>query len=162
MKKILFISIILLTLFACESSNNKAFLNKGSDTVYQGSLWVDKGAYVLSGLLRIEMDTKDTISTTQLGTYVVLYELMYENVLYTIKRHVQVVMDDRIEVYLNEGIDTISVGDTWIDAGLESSYDISYVVLGFVDTSKVGVYRMEYVISYLGNQWIKVRYVNVL
>jgi hypothetical protein len=162
MNKILFLFTLLLFITGCETASLKPTLNKGYDTVYQNELWIDEGAELIIGFRKIPMQAMNSISTQTLGTFIVTYEVTHENVLYKIKRYVQVISKQGIDVELKPGIDTISLGDTWIDEGLISVLDIHYIVLGSVDASKIGTYKIEYVITYLGNQYSIIRYVSVI
>lgn len=162
MKKIIFLFTLVLLITGCDTASLKPTLNKGYDTVFQNEVWIDEGAHLLVGFRKIPMQAMNTISTQTLGTFIVSYEVTYENVLYKVKRYVQVITKPGIDVELKPGIDTISVGETWIDEGLESVLAIDYIVLGSVDASKVGTYKIEYIITYLGNQYSIIRYVSVV
>lgn len=162
MKKMIFFVIFLFVMSSCEASGLNPTLNKGMDTVYQNEVWIDEGANLVIGFRKIPMQAMNTISTHTLGTFIVTYQIEHEGVIYQVKRYIQVIPKEIPLVELNQGIDTIQVGGIWIDAGISSDAQIDYTVVGSVDTSQVGTYKIEYIVTYLGHTFIKVRYVNVL
>ena len=108
------------------------------------------------------MQAMNTISMHTLRTFIVTYQIEHEGVIYQVKRYIQVIPKEIPLVELNQGIETIQVGEIWVDAGISSDTQIDYTVVGSVDTSQVGTYKIEYIVTYLGHTFIKVRYVNVL
>lgn len=162
MKKMIFFVIFLFVISSCEASGINPTLNKGMDTVYQDEVWMDEGANLVIGFRKIPMQAMNTISTHTLGTFIVTYQIEHEGVSYQVKRYIQVIPKEIPQIELNQGIDTIQVGGIWIDAGISSDVQINFTVVGSVDTSQVGTYKIEYIVTYLGNTFIKVRYVNVL
>lgn len=59
---------------------------------------------------------------------------------------------DRLDIYLNPGVDTIEIHSDYLDPGATSSYgflDLEPVVKSSnLDTKKVGVYEIIYVVTY--------------
>jgi hypothetical protein len=162
MKRLLLLVVLLLSLSSCEPNIFKPTLNQGLDTVYQNDLWIDEGANLVIGFRKIPMQATNTIKTDVLGTFSVIYEVEHEDIVYKIQRNIQVISKQGLIAQLKPGIDTISVGETWIDAGLLSQTLINYTVVGVVDTSKVGTYKIEYIVSYQGNTYSFIRYVSVV
>jgi hypothetical protein len=162
MKKFILIGLLLVFLNGCDFNAYKPYLNKSQDTVYQGNTYHDKGAYLLVGLTRYEMTTDDVIDTSLLGIQDLIYTIEYEGVIYSITRRVMIIEALQFNVWLKPGIDTISLGGTWIDAGIESDQDFTYEVMGEVNTNEMGIYTIEYMITYENQTFVLIRYVNVV
>ena len=68
------------------------------------------------------------------------------------------------EMRLNSGMDTINLGDTWVDSGAVVDLGGS-VVIGetndTVDTSTLGIYMVTYTATYEGTDYEIIRYVMV-
>lgn len=148
MKKIVFIIIFVLTLSACEFDNSDVVIKAGIDTVEVGSSWIDAGAYVKLGVEQINMTTTDTVDTNTVGFYDITYTLTHEDITYEGTRRVAVVSKTQIDAVLNPGIDTMTVGNTWVDAGVTVESGASVTVLGVVDTNTIGTYTVTYTIRY--------------
>lgn len=162
MKKLILTVLLLFILVGCDASGIKPYLNPGQDTVLLNETWEDKGAYLLVGFNRIEMTTLDRVDTSQLGTHTITYRITYNEKTFMIKRKVQVIVSQDFDVTLAPGIDTIGINETWMDAGIVSKEEVSYEVIGNVDSSKEGVYRIEYHVTYQNQLKVLVRYVNVI
>lgn len=162
MKKLIGLFLLIFILVGCDISTIKPYLNPGKDTVIINQSWIDEGAYLLVGFNRMPMTTLDNVDTTKLGTHTIVYNITYEDQTYVIRRLVQVIASSDFSVDLALGIDTIRIDDTWIDAGLISSFEIEYSIIGSVDPSKEGTYRIEYHVTYQNNTKILIRYVTVI
>ena len=160
---LLFFIIVLFALSACEPTVDrlKMRLNPNVDTIKVGSVYEDSGAHATYGLRTLDVEIlSDNLDTTTPGVYEIVYKASYGELEKTMTRKVTVTNELDIEAELNIGLDTIYVGDTWVDAGVFSESDISVEVLGEVDTSKVGEYMITYDIN--DGALILVRYVNVI
>ena len=167
MKKILFIVFILL-LTGCKKEDITTELSAGYDILGLNTEWVDEGCLLNVDNVVYDMDVvSNDIDLTTIGEYSVLYELDYEKETYTCIRIVKVIDDIPPVGTLYSGIDTIILGETWEDAGVNvtDNYDseVTIVVTGTVDTSTVGTYEIIYTITDSSeNQTIITRIVNVI
>lgn len=80
---------------------------------------------------------------------------------YTLKRNVRVLTDNRLVVTLNKAITTLYVSDDYVDRGVTYNKGI-LVKTGEVDTSKTGIYKITYTVTYRDQVVVKSRYVIVL
>ena len=128
-----------------------AMLNAGQDTVEIYQDWTDAGAVLVVGDIAYRMTTADTIDDTVLGLQHVTYSLTFEEVTYMITRYVMVVDQTAPMITLLPGIDTVAIGDTWVDGGVEitdnSGENLKATVTGTVDTAHVGVYTVTYTVE---------------
>lgn len=93
---------------------------------------------------------ENNINTDVVGNYLVLYELVHEEETYTCQRMVFVVDETAPTATLNIGLDTVSINDTWEDAGITASdnySDVFITVEGTVDTTTSGIYQIMYTIT---------------
>lgn len=167
-KYIKYISLftLLFVLYGCGSSL-KLTLMPSIDTVEINESWVDPGAKI-----KIDKEDKlvyslDKINTSVLGTYRLNYRYMENEKTYSCIRYVIVVDQTKPIISLNQGVDTISKDDVWIDAGAEvtdnSKETLSINVSGNVDVNKVGTYEIKYeAIDSSGNKTTVIRYVDVI
>lgn len=153
MKKISLLLFFMTSfvLFGCTKLKTEVTytLNPGRDTILIGETWIDEGITIKYG------DTELTVTTDQsdlnnlaVGTYKIMYEAVHRFVHYSYVRYVQVIDGVAPMIELNPGVDTVFVGDTWIDAGVILNDDTdtspSLVVTGSVDTSVAGTYTITY------------------
>lgn len=164
MRNIVLMVMLLITLAACDdfSTEPQVIVNAGYDTVYQGSEWLDAGAYLQVGFTRFPMTTTDQVDTTTLGFYDIMYEVIHEEVMYTAQRRVAVIEATSVIATLNPGIDTIFITETWVDAGISVPAGATYVVRGNVDTRSLGTYEIYYDVTLNGVTTTYIRYVTVL
>ena len=108
----------------------------------------------------------DTVDTSVIGTYTITYNVTDSegNIALEVTR--TVIVQDKVSpvLSLNPSIDSISVGDEYIDYGVDVIYDgtVTTVVTGTVDTSTAGVYILTYTVTdESGNETVIVRYVTV-
>ncbi len=173
MNKILLVLTIFLMLFflsgcmTAEETDVVIYLNSGIDTVEINSQYIDSGATSKAfGLIVDNEVIYNDVDITELGSYLITYQVEYKNVTKTISRVVNVVDETFPTGTLNPGVDTIKVGSTWIDASVStednSGDPVTIEIIGNVNTNIEG----EYIITYLiedtsGNQNTLVRYVSV-
>jgi len=171
MKKLLLIliALILVTLSACNKDDisKVMIINEGIDTVEINTTWEDTGAYLLVGEEKITASETGEVDITILGLYEINYYVDYEGIQYLTTRYV-IVTDQTLPVIeLNIGLDTITKGDIWNDAGAlatdNSLEELTITVTGTVDTSTVGTYEIEYTTEdSSGNTVSLIRYVTVV
>ena len=80
-----------------------------------------------------------------------IYVKEYGNVEYTCKRTVKVIDNTSPIVTLNLGIDTLVVGNGWVDAGVlatdDFDDDLRVEVYGSVDYYTIGQYEITYIVT---------------
>ena len=143
--------------------SNYAQLNPGNDTVEINTDWIDAGAIVNIADNQYEMISSGTVDVTTAGTY--LIEYIYEN--YMIQRMVIVVDTISPVITLNPGVDTIHIGETWVDGGVQvtdnSLGQITIEISGLVDSLLTGTYVVTYIATdESGNSSRLSRYVTVI
>lgn len=135
---ILFILMILLTGCTTLSLDYLVFeLNPGIDTIEINDLHVDQGAKASYGFKSVDVIViSNNIDTTHIGEYEIIYQATYKELVQTLVRKVNVVDQTPPDITLNPGIDTILLGETWIDAFVEvhdnSLGEIQIEVIGSV------------------------------
>ena len=142
-------------------------LNPGQDTVDINEEWIDAGAVLVINDVEFTMETEDMIDTSILGIHLIKYSYNYNNQSYEIVRYVYVADQTSPEIKLNLGVDTIKVGEIWIDAGViitDNSNEIIIASLeGTIDNNLPGVYVITYIaIDSSGNTSSIIRYVTVI
>lgn len=173
MKKIgwIIVFVMLITLSSCitiSSDNLEISLNPGVDTVEVGSAFIDAGASANYGFRTLTPTIiENTVDTSSVGVYEIIYEISYLDFVKSVTRMVTVIDHTPPVLTLNPGVDTIVVGQTWIDAGVaideNSSDPVDLTVSGTVNSDVSG----EYMITYhaedaSGNTSEIIRYVNVI
>lgn len=153
MKRILIVMTLLLSFFfiGCTEVSLeylKIELNPGIDTVQINDEYIDTGAHATYGLKTLEVSVvKNNVDTTKLGEYEIVYQTKHRDLVQTIKRVIRVVDEIPPVISLNPGIDTIILGESWVDSGVEitdnSMGKISVTVRGSVNGA-VGVYYIVY------------------
>ena len=149
-KLILLISIILLA--GCQKEEITIVLNPGYDIVGIDTQWTDEGCSVMSDdELAVSMTVfSNDIDLTSLGEYNVIYKAEYKNKDYTCQRIVKVVDHLSPVVVLNTGIDTVLLGEEWIDTGVtvttnDTDTNVTTEVVGTVDINTLGRYEITYI-----------------
>ncbi len=158
----------LVSCFAPEDDDVTIELNPGVDTVEINTEFIDSGATSKAFGFKVDNEViYDDVDITAVGTYHIVYEVEYKSVTKTITRIVNVVDETPPTGNLNAGIDTISVGSSWVDASVtvfdNSLGDVTITVSGNVNSNIAG----EYIITYIledpsGNQSSIERYVFVI
>ena len=158
MKKISLVFVLLLILLflsACatfDESDVTIILNEGIDTVEVNSEFVDSGAVSKAYGLSVQNEViYNDVNITAIGTYTIVYQVEYKNVIKTIERIVNIIDETAPVGVLNLGIDTVKVDSTWIDASVfttdNSMADIIVTVLGTVNTNIAGEYILIYLLE---------------
>ena len=63
---------------------------------------------------------------------------------------------------LNSGVDTIRIGESWMDAGVTTSFEVDVVVNSNVNRLRAGTYEVTYQVTYLDTFYEITRYVTVI
>jgi hypothetical protein len=173
MKRWLTISLLMLFLFNLLGCIDPAVileaeLNPGIDTLELHSEFVDAGAEAMYGKQVISVPViSNNVDTSQLGTYEIVYTLNYQFQTVTITRIVTIIDETPPVILLNPGIDTITLGQVWLDAGAVSSDNslevLTITVLGSVNINLAGDYTITYrATDSSGNTTEMIRIVSVL
>jgi hypothetical protein len=144
-------------------------LNEGVDTIQLHETFLDKGAQasIEDGIKRPVRVTFNNVDTSAIGTYYIVYETQYLQVKKTITRVVVVIDQAPPYITINPGIDTIYIGDTWIDEGVRLEDPrkelVGLTVSGSVNSMMAGEYILMYqAVDSEGNTATTYRYVYVL
>lgn len=142
-------------------------LKAGNDTVEINTSWIDAGAVIVIDDEERAMSTTDTVDESTIDLYSITYQYLYLGETYSITRFVVVVDQIAPVLTLNLGIDTVILGNSWVDAGVNASDNSlstpTIVVTGTVNTSVVGTYPVTYTATdSVGNSFSIVRYVTVV
>jgi hypothetical protein len=126
--------------------------NPGIDTVEIHTSHTDAGIIANVGQRVLSYNVvENEVDLSQLGVYVITYEVIHLEERYTLKRYVYVVDETPPVLLLNAGVDTIFVGDAWIDASVtatdNSLESLEVTVTGTVDITTPGVYPITYTAS---------------
>ena len=172
MKKLLIILVAILSLIILAGCGEKEpdgiiTLYPGNDTVELGTIWQDGGAKVTIDNVDYDMTTNDTVDPTRTGIYEIHYSYIDQSDEYNTTRYVVVVDQTPPTVTLRPGIDTIKVGEEWIDAWVDftdnANEPLIPVVTGSVDNTTPGTYEIIYTLTdYSGNSTSVTRYVTVV
>jgi hypothetical protein len=154
MKKIIIfvIFILILGLAACTDIGPIQVLmklNPGIDTIEINQLYQDSGATATVGTRTLKVEVlENTVDITRLGVYQIRYGVTYREKSYEIKRYVHVIDETPPVLSLHAGVDTIFVGDTWIDSGVtvidNSGESIIAIKQGEVHPQIAGIYEITY------------------
>jgi hypothetical protein len=169
MRKLLLILPLLFLLVSCDSLfKPKIVLETGDDIVNVFEEHIDAGCYLKVGSNKYDMTViSNNVDTDVIGEYKIEYEYEYKEKLYSYERIVKVVDEEAPTISLNPGNDTIKVGETHLDAGIEASDNYSetveIVINSDLDITKVGTYTIQYVVTdEAGNISSLTRVVNVV
>lgn len=144
--------LIILSLAACntiDQADVTIVLNEGIDTVEVNSEFVDAGALSKAYGLSVSNEViYSDVDITTIGTYSVVYQVEYKNVIKTIERVVNVIDETAPVGILLPGIDTVKKESNWIDASVSATdnslEDVVITVLGTVNTNIAGEYILIY------------------
>lgn len=171
--KSLLITLLLgITLTSCVDKRDPNTLviglRQGIDTIEVNTTYVDPGAYAYleNKVYRVSV-VVNQVDTTQVGSYTIVYRTTFKDRTLEITRYVDVIDETPPQVTLLPGIDTIYVGQTWVDAGVATSDNsglaVEVEVQGEVITSQIGEYQIYYIVrDAYDNTTTKIRYVHVL
>ncbi|MDY0278618.1 MAG: DUF5011 domain-containing protein [Acholeplasma sp.] len=172
-KKLIIILLFILSpiiLVACNAQIDDIdfYLNPGLDTVNLNSEYEDPGVTAkVFGIKRATEVLENTVDTTKEGTYYIIYKFDYKDFYFELTRIVIVIDETSPVLSLNPGVDTIKVGQTWIDSGVEVSDngedDYTITLSGSVNTAVAGSYTITYsATDSSGNTSVLTRIVNVI
>ena len=144
-------------------------LNLGVDTVEVNAQFLDSGAIAtLEGSPYQKVNViENTVDTSKVGEYYIVYEVSFGSNTLTQTRYVNVIDSTPPQLTLKPGIDTILVNQPWTDAFVDvtdnSLLEVDVVTYGHVNTSQIGEYEITYVATdAYGNQSSITRYVFVI
>lgn len=149
MKKMLMIFSIVLFLSSC-TPNAIITLEEGTDTVEVFDIYQIRGCTVTLGDDEYRMLVVDNpVDNETVGEYVIQYEKEINGRKYTCQRVVFIVDQTSPELTLNPGIDTITIGDDWVDAGVTVNDNYDQEITASVDDSELntleeGTYAVYY------------------
>ena len=149
MKKLILL-VLLILLVGCQQQDISVVLNPGYDIIGINEEWIDEGCTLdINDDFTIDMEvSSNNLDVTKSGEYNIVYFEEYGGNEYTCLRIVKVIDETGPVVTLNPGIDTIIVGEEWIDASITvegSNNDI--VVMGTVDSNTAGSYEIIYIVT---------------
>lgn len=147
MKKTLILIVLLVWMTGCNASDSfEIELVPGKDIVEIGNEHVDEGCHLVTGDSRLPMDViKNTVDTSRIGEYEIVYRLVEQGEHHVCKRIVKVIEEGPIRASLNPGIDTITVGGEHVDAGIDvSKDDVTITVTSTLDSNTPGTYFIAY------------------
>lgn len=135
-----------------------------------GTQWVDPGYTVFDLSTELEeMVLTGTVDPNTLGVYYVTYQIsdLAGNISELVSRKVTVVDTTKPTVTLNPGIDTIVLGEEWIDGGIEAmdtfDTEVSMKTTNPIDNTTIGKYTIFYTVEdQSGNKTIVTRFVHVV
>lgn len=168
MKKAFPILLLILLLSSCNVFKPMTILTPGNDNISVNTEYTPETCILNTGTEDLEMPiTSNTVDTSKIGEYTVTYSLEYKDKDYSCSRKVFVNDITLPEITLVAGIDTLFIGEEWIDNGVtvtdNYSTNIEVSTSGTVDTSKAGTYKIiYYAVDEAGNQNSIVRYVTVV
>ncbi len=162
--------VVLLFLVGCETKTEiTTSLNKGYDIITVNSNWEDAGCVlsVSSGTSYNMLVDNTGLDVAELGEYEITYSYSYREVEYSRTRIVKVIDDIDPTIVLNSGIDTVQLGETWVDAGVvaDDNFDTELTIVtdSPVDTSTIGRYIVTYTaIDDSMNETSIIRVVNIV
>lgn len=175
MKRIMLI-IILFTFVLTLSSCNYEFvfeeilvllINDGQDTVEINTEWTDLGAKFYIDNNGFPVVGVGIVDTSELGLYEIEYLYAYEGKVFSKTRFVIVIDQTAPVITLNPGVDTIKLGESWVNTGavvVDNSGEILQIEIeGTVNTSAIGQYEIVYSArDSSGNITMKTRYINII
>ncbi len=153
--KVIILSFLILSLVSCTTINEddlSIVLNPGIDTVEINSSYDDPGATAKAYGFTVENEVIfNDFDITTIGNYTITYQVDYKNVTKTISRIVTVIDETPPTGVLNAGVDTIFVGDSWIDtsciASDNSLDEVIITVSGYVNVNIAGEYIITYILT---------------
>ena len=129
----------------------------GQDTIAQHSPWHDAGVRVEGEEINTIIYTSDFVDTQLIGLVRVTYQYTHEGETFTIDRYIMVTDPSPLSIELLPGVDTISLGETWQDAGVNVAPGIEVSIQGTVNIHRVGTYEIVYTITNSAGQSFSVK-----
>ncbi len=144
------ISVIIMSSCVEPSLDYLEFtLNSGIDTTELNEPYQDPGATAKYGFKVLTVEViSNNVDVTTIGVYEIVYQATYASLTQTLKRVVTVIDETPPTLQLNPGIDTITVGTQWVDAGVTMS-DNSGLAIDLVIIGEVGSIPGIYIIRYV-------------
>lgn len=166
---VLFFITFLSACIEYDSSTLEISINPGVDTIELNGVFIDAGAKatINGNIKRSYSVIFNNVDTSQIGTYQVIYETIFNDIKKHTTRYI-VVMDQKApKITLNSGVDTIFIDEEWFDAGVtvvdNSQEDIVVSVSGSVISSIIGEYVITYTaVDIYGNTSVAYRFVYVV
>jgi hypothetical protein len=160
--------LFMFVLVGCTPSNAETILEEGTDQINLNSEYTPNGCTLKNGDKQYTMSiVTNTVDTSTIGTYDVVYELTLDDTTYRCIRKVFVVDLEGPSMSLNPGIDSLTSLDEWVDAGVtvsdnvSATDDITVTVFGEVH-HEIGQYEIIYqAIDEAGNSSFMTRIVTV-
>lgn len=148
-------------LFESVFKQESIWLLPGVDTIPAGDDWTDGGISSIGD--DFSLSISNPVTSDIEGTYRVEYSILLgEEVVGTLIRVVHVLEKPAdIVITLKPGIDTIVMGEEFVDAGATTNVG-TIEVISNVDTSSAGEYTVTYHVEVAGYVKEVIRYVNVL
>jgi hypothetical protein len=122
-------------------------LNPGVDTIIRGETWEDAGLMIRINGEDTIIYSEDEIDYMSEESQRITYSLSFGDIMIEAFRYVSVIDRDEISITINPGVDTIYVGDTWVDAGAVVETDHTILVDGAVNNQIPGLYTITYYIQ---------------
>jgi hypothetical protein len=145
---ILTIMIIVLLISCGKDYEVTISLNVGIDTVEIHEVWTDSGALLDTETDQITVYSSDSVDTSELGEYEIVYTYIYEGEEYSITRFVMVADQTNPIITLLSGIDTVQLNEDWVDGGCSVTDNSEEILIcsteSVVDITEVGVYEVIY------------------
>lgn len=133
------------------------------------SEYIDEGvSYIDNSITDLKFEMSGSVNNELLGTYIITYLITDEsNNTSIVIRTINILDTTSPEADLNAGIDTLYVGETYVDTLVtysdNYSVELELTVIGSVNTEFTGEYIIEYVITDGSlNETRVFRYVNVI
>jgi hypothetical protein len=177
MKKFIGLFFFILLLTGCVPEVEYK-LEAGQDTIEVFEEHELKGCAVIIDEIEYQMDyiVKYEVDNQKIGTYIVESAVDVNDKTYTCQRVVFVTDQTKPTLTLLPGVDTIHVGEVWVDAGVNvtDNYDqdvmvvFNYTGLGIeaggpLVFSSTGLYEVEYTaIDDSENETTIIRFINVI
>lgn len=123
------------------------YLNPGVDTVIRGDSWEDAGLYININGEEIIIYSDDDLDFMSEDPQLITYSFSLGEMLIEAVRYVSFIDRDDLTITINPGVDTIYVGQTWVDAGAEIDTDHTILVDGAVNNQLPGIYEITYYVQ---------------
>jgi hypothetical protein len=174
MKRFITLSLLILIgiLSGCTQQNTAEpsiyiRLIDGVDTVELGSEWSDPGAEFIVLDKTYNTYASGSVNTGQLGVYKIVYSNSVNDQLYEAVRYVSVVDQTPPTGSINPGLDTITLGEIWVNAGISvsdnSGGSVHVEIIESINLNMSGVYHVEYILTdQSGNESIVTRVVTII
>lgn len=165
--------LTILTLASCSYIHDPVSLsielNPGIDTIEVNTSFIDAGAtaYLDGDIYEDMIVIENSVDSTKVGLYKIVYQTSFRRNDKRITRFVNVIDKTPPKLTLRPGIDTIKVGEPWLDPGVlaidNSHLEVKITITGQVISWQIGEYIITYrARDYYGNISYISRYVSVI